>query len=88
MSNADRALCVYDNVLNSLYKSVETLDLKLPAEYRHAQFAEAHAKLNEAIGLIEDLQYEAGMDHELEQERKAEAAERREYERLKSKFGA
>jgi hypothetical protein len=72
-------------VVTKLCVAVERLD-RMPATFRHAQFAEAHAQLSELIGLFEDLQYEAAMTHECEVEKEAE--ERDEYERLKAKFGS
>lgn len=76
---------LYDSVVMKLCSAVERLD-RMPATFRHAQFAEAHAQLNELIGLFEDLQYETAMTHESELEKEDE--ERAEYERLKAKFGA
>lgn len=79
---------LYDSVINKLGLAVDALDLRMPSSYRNAQFAEAHAKLNEVIGLFEDLQYEAGMTYESLVEAEEEARERADYERLKAKFGA
>lgn len=88
MKSAAKASEVYGSVINKLCVAVDELDLRLPNSYRHAQFAEAHAQLNELISLFEDLQYEAGMDYESLVEAEAEERERADYERLKAKFGA
>lgn len=86
--DSQKAADVYDSVINKLCVAVDALDLRLPSSYRHAQFAEAHAKLNEVISLFEDLQYEAGMTYENLVEAEEEDRERADYERLKAKFGA
>ena len=86
LKDSGKAADVYTLVVDKLCIAVDMLDLRIPASFRHAQFAEAHAQLNELIGLFEDLQYETAMTHECELEKEAE--ERAEYERLKAKFGA
>ena len=84
LKDSSKASDLYGFAIDRLCLGVERLDA-MPATFRNAQFAEAHAQLNEVIGLLEDLQYEAGMTHEYEMEK--EADERAEYERLKAKFG-
>lgn len=79
---------LYDSLINKLSLVVEALDKRLPNSYRHAQFAEAHAQLNEVIGYFEELQYEAAMTYENLVETEQEERERADYERLKAKFGA
>jgi len=84
---ASAALKVYDVVLGALYKAEEKL-ADVPPEFRHAQFIEATKALFDLCGLVEDLQYEAGMEASAEADKAAEDKERKEYERLKAKFGA
>lgn len=87
-SDSQKAADLYTLVVDKLFTAVDMLDLRLPSSYRHAQFAEAHAKLNEVIGLFEDLHYEAGTTYENLVEAEQEERERADYERLKAKFGA
>ena len=86
LKDSAKAADVYCLVVDKLSIAVDMLDLRLPATFRHAGFAEAHAQLNALIGVFEDLQYEADMTRSCEEEKEAE--ERAEYERLKAKFGA
>lgn len=85
LKDSAKAADLYCLVVDKLSIAVDMLDLRLPATFRHARFAEAHAQLNALIGLFEELQYEADTTHECEVEK--EADERAEYERLKAKFG-
>lgn len=86
--DSQRAADLYDSVINKLGLAADALEVRLPNSYRHAQFAEASAKLDELISLFEDLQYEAGMTYESLVEAEEEERERADYERLKAKFGA